>query len=282
MRPSENFSNLPQSFWAHIKSLSQIIGYTERNAKMVKIPTISDIKSAFKKFDLDTAGLFNNNDLTDLGKKIIRYFRYRANLLNRIVEPNLLDIDCASKIYYELKKIFRPKCPLPLNKQTDEKKGPAYFTCIINMIIEANAHNAPFEYNPRKLITVTKNNSPLRTLSRWPDGAFPNTIDPIAIWEIKEYYHTTTFGSRVADAVYESLLDGIELKELRDNEGIHIRHYLMIDSHYTWWGDGKAYLCRLIDMLNMGYVDEILFGFEVLERLPILVKEWVDIYKNPK
>jgi hypothetical protein len=39
----------------------------------------------------------------------------------------------------------------------------------------------------------------------------PGTVNPIAIWEIKEYYYTTTFGSRVADGVYETLLDGMEL-----------------------------------------------------------------------
>ena len=39
-------------------------------------------------------------------------------------------------------------------------------------------------------------------------------MDPLAVWEIKEYYYTTTFGSRVADGVYETLLDGMELREL--------------------------------------------------------------------
>ena len=67
---------------------------------------------------------------------------------------------------------------------------------------------------------------------------------------------------------------------MHEQENIHVKHYLMVDSHYTWWVDGKSYLCRLIDMLNMGYVDEVLFGFEVIERLPNLVKEWVDIYNR--
>jgi hypothetical protein len=33
----------------------------------------------------------------------------------------------------------------------------------------------------------------------------------------------------------------------------------------------------MIDMLHMGYVDEVLFGSEVLERLPGIVKEWVSL-----
>lgn len=94
---------------------------------------------------------------------------------------------------------------------------------------------------------------------------------------MKEYYYTTTFGSRIADGVYETLLDGMEIEELQEHEGINVRHYLMIDSHTTWWKSGRSYLCRLVDMLHMGYVDEVLFGYEVVERLPQIVAEWVSL-----
>lgn len=33
----------------------------------------------------------------------------------------------------------------------------------------------------------------------------------------------------------------------------------------------------MIDMLHMGYVDEVIFGKEVTERIPDLVHEWIDI-----
>jgi len=72
-------------------------------------------------------------------------------------------------------------------------------------------------------------------------------------------------------------LDGLELEELSEHEGIHVEHLLIVDSHYTWWRSGRSYLCRLVDMLNTGYVDEILFGYEVVERLPAIVKSWVEI-----
>ena len=104
-------------------------------------------------------------------------------------------------------------------------------------------------------------------------------MNPIAVWEIKEYYYTTTFGSRVADGVYESLLDGMELEELREQEKIDVKHYLMVDSRYTWWECGRLYLCRLVDMLHMGYVDEVLFGREITERMPKIVKGWVAMAK---
>jgi hypothetical protein len=132
-------------------------------------------------------------------------------------------------------------------------------------------------YNPLVLTTVTFDGAPLRTLARRVDGAFQSAVNPIAVWEIKEYYYTTTFGSRVADGVYETLLDGMELEELRANEGVTVLHYLMVDDHYTWWACGRPYLCRIIDMLHMGYVNEVLFGSEVVERLPAIVKGWVKL-----
>jgi len=33
-------------------------------------------------------------------------------------------------------------------------------------------------------------------------------------------------------------------------------------------------------MLHLGYVDEVLFGYEVIERFPSIVKEWIGIAKN--
>jgi len=38
----------------------------------------------------------------------------------------------------------------------------------------------------------------------------------------------------------------------------------MVDAQFTWWVQGKAYLCRIVDMLHMRYVDEVLFGHEVV------------------
>jgi hypothetical protein len=43
---------------------------------------------------------------------------------------------------------------------------------------------------------------------------------------------------------------------------------------------GRPYLCRMVDMLHMRFVDEILFGREVVERLPVLAKEWMALVKQ--
>jgi len=169
---------------------------------------------------------------------------------------------------------------MPMNKQKGEKRAVAFLTAITNMLIEENLGGLPCCHDPRVLTTVTKDGLPLRTLSRRVDGAFPDTINPIAIWEIKEYYYTTTFGSRVADGVYETLVDGMELEELHTTEKVKVRHYLMLDDYNTWWNDGRSYLCRIIDLLHMGYLDEVLFGQEIVQELPRIVREWVQVYRE--
>jgi hypothetical protein len=191
-----------------------------------------------------------------------------------------MDATKARKVFNKLFKELQPSCPIPMNKQKGTMKMPAYLTGLVNMLIEANSNGLPCDYDPHQLTTATRNNLPVRTFARRVDGAFPNSVNPIAIWEIKEYYYTTTFGSRVADGIYETLLDGLEIEELREHEDIDIKHYIFVDAHDTWWTQGKSYLCRIVDMLHMGYIDEALFGYEIVERLPAIVAEWVEIYQS--
>ena len=217
---------------------------------------------------------------TPLGFSLRAYFAYRADALDRHVRGKLMTADQARLLFEATRARLRPTCPLPMNKQTGDKRAHAFLTGLVNMLVEHHSGGMACDYDPRKLTTVTHAGMPLRTLSRRVDGAFPRSINPVAIWEVKEYYHTTTFGSRVADGVYETLLDGMELQDLRAGAGMDIRHYLMVDAYDTWWKDGKAYLCRIVDMINMGYVDEVLFGREVIEELPRLVKEWTQLLRR--
>jgi hypothetical protein len=275
VKPDPRFIGLPKDFWANIRLISQEVGYVVRGTQQIRVPSVTEIRGAFSRLGLDASLLFDPDDtLTEYGSLIIEYFRHRTAVLQGFVKSSLMEVGEAKALYRELRATLKPRCQMPMNKQKGRKKAPAYFTAIINMLIEANAGRCPCDYDPRTLTTVTRQRVPIRTLARRIDGAFPSPIDPVAVWEIKEYYYTTTFGSRVADGVYESLLDGMEIEELRSSHGIDIKHYLMVDAYSTWWEDGRSYLCRLIDMVHMGYVDEVLFGHEVVDRLPSLVKEW--------
>lgn len=277
MTPDRRFMSLPKDFWANVRLISERVGYTDRRTGTIKVPAINDIRTAYAGLTLTTDHLFDESGRTSAtGELLLEYFTARARMLDEHVEPNLMDGTEAKALFTRLRKELRPTCPLPMNKQRGRKKAPAYLTGIVNMLIAHHANGMNCDHDPRSLTTITHGGVPLRTLARRVDGCFPSTVNPVAVWEIKEYYYTTTFGSRVADGVYETLLDGMELEELRESERIDVRHYLMIDAHYTWWTCGRSYLCRIFDMLHMGYVDEVLVGREVVDRLPILVRQWVD------
>lgn len=275
MQANPRFSRQTKPFWACVRVIGQAVGYTVRGQNSIKVPTLQEIHDAYAGLKLSTADLGTVAAPSPLAQELHAYFEYRADILKNLVAPRLMDVDAAKALFLQLKNEHQPTCPLPLNKQKGEKKAEAYFTGIINTLIQANVGDNDCDYDPRTLTSITNNNSPLRTLSRRVDGAFPSAIDPVAIWEIKEYYYTTTFGSRVADGVYETLLDGMELHELFEHENRKVLHYLMVDSHYTWWVCGRSYLCRIIDMLNTGYVDEVLFGSEVVGRIPQIAQGWV-------
>lgn len=278
MQPIPRFLRKPKSFWASVRSLSQHIGYSKSN--LIIVPTPKQMATAFAELKLDPEKIIKADVATPLAIELSEYFKERARILKTVVEPSLMTGEQAKELFTKLHKEYRPKCPIPMNKQKGEKRAAAFLTALVNMMIEKNAVGNSVNYDPRELVTITRDLEPLRTLARRVDGAFPSVINPVAVWEIKEYYYTTTFGSRVADGVYETLLDGMELEELREHENIDVKHYLMVDAHYTWWTCGKSYLCRMFDMLHMGYVDEILFGREVVSELPRIVAEWIELAKH--
>ena len=274
MQPDERYQGQPESFWAYVRAVGEAKGYSVRGQSLVKAPTIRDLDETIEDLGIPPGRVRDSNGITDFGEGLLSYFHYRADVLNSIVRPSLMDVDEARHLFEVNREELQPKCPLPMNKQRGDKKAPAYFTGIVNMLIESALQGDACDYDPKQLTKLTDDSGLLRTLARRVDGAYPSAINPVAIWEIKEYYYTTTFGSRVAGGIYETLLDGMELKNLAESHEARVRHYLFVDSHRTWWLSGRSYLCRLIDALHMGYVDEVLFGREILERLPMLIDEW--------
>lgn len=278
MRANSRFLAQPRQFWANVRSISQELGYTQSGA--VRLHSLEDMCGAMTALGLTTDHLMVADAPTELGRDLEEYFEYRARVLNEFVEQRLMNAATAKSAFEALRGELNPKCALPMNKQKGEKQEHAWLTGIVNMLFEKHLEGLPVDYNPLDLTTFTANNAPLRTLSRRVDGAFPSTVNPIGIWEIKEYYFTTSFGSRIADGVYETQLDGMELEELRGSERVGVEHLLIIDAYDTWWLKGRSYLCRIVDMLHMGLVDEVLFGREVIEALPAVIQSWKAAYRK--
>lgn len=276
MRADPRFGKQSKAFWAHVRSISEAQGYTNRANKSIKTLDAVGIIETFNKLQLSWQHLVHPNGvLTPDGALLVDYFNYRAEVLNGTVQFNLMNAEQARAEYERLVGIYGlPTIDPVMNKQKGDMKQPAYLTCIVNLLLEKTVGAVGFNPDPRQLTTFTHGAQPQRTLSRRVDGALPGVVNPVAIWEIKEYYYTTTFGSRVADGVYETLLDGMELEELTQSTGRTVEHVLILDAHYTWWECGRSYLCRIIDMLNMGYVSEVLFGREVAQRMPLLAQQW--------
>jgi hypothetical protein len=276
MQPASEFRNQPAEFWALVKLVSQELGYSHRANKKepsrVRAYTPTDVITALRSRDLNPA---NQDKLAD---EVARYSVVRASILQEEAEPNLMHREQARRLFEDLREQIEPPSELlPMNKQRGDKRHFAYLTCIVNMltwhILTTRFNEAKFDWNPRRPLTFSREGMPLRTLFRWMDGAYPGLNHPFAAWEIKEYYGTTTFGSRVADGVYETALDGYELNELRD-VGVEVEHYLFLDDRFTWWDCGKSYLCRIVDMMHVGLLDNAFVGREVITDWPRIVESW--------
>ena len=86
MKPDERFLKQPKHFWANVRSISQQLGYTDRESGGIKIPTLADIRIALDAIGLDDGHLVNPNDTaTQLGSILLAYYQHRASVLNTYV-----------------------------------------------------------------------------------------------------------------------------------------------------------------------------------------------------
>lgn len=47
-----------------------------------------------------------------------------------------------------------------------------------------------------------------------------------------------------------------------------------MDAYSAWLEQGKSYLCRIVDLLHRGSIDDLVIGSEVLTAIPEMVKKW--------
>lgn len=276
MRAFDEFRDAKRSFWAFISFISEQLKYSRKG--QIRRYSKEEIE------DLCVAkGVYYSDKLIN---DALKYTNMRADLLTNFVKTNLMTGEEARNEFNKLLPLYKEehfKCKLPLNKQKGEMKQTAYFTAIINILTEKTVRNITgnidelgFNDDPRELTYLyDSKHSIIGSSSRRFDGAYPGTNNPSIVWEIKEYYYNKSFGSRIADGVYETQLDGYEFRDIHRTYGREVYHVLFVDSYHTWWDLGKSYLCRLIDILNSGAVDEIIIGHEVLDRWPELLKQFI-------
>lgn len=120
----------------------------------------------------------------------------------------------------------------------------------------------------------------LHVTARNLDGAIPGLLDPILIWEIKEYWGKTSGGSKMSDAVYECALVGRELREFEKRTGLHVEHAVLLDGK-DQWKSRKSDLLRFCDLYYQGLVDALFVGSEVETDWQPYVRRVVDRARRP-
>ncbi len=102
----------------------------------------------------------------------------------------------------------------------------------------------------------------LHVTARNVDGAIPTLLNPILIWEIKEYWGITSGGSKMSDAVYECALVGRELRDFEKRTGLHVDHAVLLDGK-DQWRSRRSDLLRFCDLHYQGLVDTLIIGREI-------------------
>jgi len=128
MKPNSSFLSLPKNFWASVRLISQETGYTEKSTRQIKIPAMDEIRSKLEKFNIDFARLQTQQTAKGyFGQLLQDYFAYRADVINTYVEPRLMNVTEARRIFKKFYKDLQPSCPIPMNKQKGKMKQPAFF-----------------------------------------------------------------------------------------------------------------------------------------------------------
>lgn len=206
MRADQRFSSKPLLFFEAVRLVSAHFGYSTRRTarnKESRVKTIAESKVASVLREL---GVAQNPAVS--AKEVSQYIECRASMLNQTVKPALMDRDRARALYQSESAQKTPTIAPLMNKQKGEKRHESYLACLVQIQVE-HLLGTNFDNDPQKLAYLTDANGMLsKCFARRFDGCVPSVRNPTIVWEIKEYYGTTTFGSRVADGVYETLLDG--------------------------------------------------------------------------
>ena len=154
MQAFSEFRDMPSSFWAMVKFVSQELGYTKRG--VVRTYTEEEIANLLQSYGLRT-------DRRQI-RNIVEYSQLRADTLNDFVRNNLMNAQMARAEFERLYPIHRDNdfvCRLTKNKQKGDMRQIAYFTAMINILAECVIREAGlfngvkcFNDDPRSLMYV--------------------------------------------------------------------------------------------------------------------------------
>lgn len=305
MKANETWVNQPKEFWDYVRVISEDLGYAR--SKRILRHTPADVKRSLSQVGVSLHALESAPTPGLTVEALVDYFNFRADLIEGDITDNLQNVEQAKRTFDQVvaqyttgyKSHYKKDgtenartytvsggvpAAVPYNKQKGDKRDLDFLTGATNILVAHYLGGQGFDQDPRKLPMVTHNGVVVGSMSRRMDGGFPATVDPDVVWEFKCYYYTTTFGSKISDAVYITYLDGHERDEINETfkelgSDRRLQSVLFIDAYSVWREQGLSYLCRLVDLLQQGAVDEMVIGREILTAVPRLVNEWKNLQR---
>lgn len=297
MKASNYWVSMPQEFWHYVRALSENLGYSKR--KVVLKHSEAEIKRGLTRLGLSAEALTTSTEAKFSLKDLESYFRFRAELIEGFIAQHLQTAEEAKALFEDVvqkytcgytfqsnkegaenarlyKVMGGVSAEAPYNKQKGSKRDIDFLTATSNILISYHLKGKEFDQDPRRLPLFTEDGVIVGSMSRRMDGAFPTCTNPVSLWEFKCYYYTTTFGSKISDAIYIADLDGFERAVIERETNSKLALTLFVDTYSTWMEQGKSYLCRIVDLLQRGAITDLVIGSEVLTAIPNLVEEWLD------
>jgi len=198
-------------------------------------------------------GLVKDGELSELGLEILKYFDKRAKQVEEAIR-RLRTRERASEDLMEL--------GLSVNEM-ELKSGK--FRRIVSKEVEYLLDKLGIPHKKTDSYFWIRIGNDIYTSPRKVDKTIPGPVNPEVIIEIKEYWGEKAGGSKMTNAIYETLAVASVLKKAR-RCGYSARYVIILDGKKQWQSR-KSDLGRFLDLLNSGVIDELLCGEEISEGI---------------
>lgn len=250
--------------WELVRYYLSITSNKEREGFVAALKTESAAKVGKIKLKLEG----------DVASLLVDYLGFRSTLWS--AGDKLLRTEEEATAY--CKKKFNEVPKTTQTKNLDHHQSSKSMVLTTTRLAEAvcTEFGVTIEPNPqRRCVWVA--NEQLHVTARNLDGAVPGLVDPFLVWEIKEYWGTTSGGSKMSDAVYECALVGRELRDFEKRTKLHVEHGVLLDGKAQWTAR-KSDLLRFYDLYYQGLIDMLVVGREIETEWQPFVKSAIRKY----
>jgi hypothetical protein len=246
----------------------------------LSISTIAERESFVEALKTESAAKIGKVTLSlegDVATPLVNYLHFRNSLWD--AGDKLLRSEDEAKAYCQMKFNELPKTTQTKNPEHHQSSKAMVLTATRLAEAACEELGVTIEPNPqRRCVWVAKEQ--LHVTARNLDGAIPGLVDPFLVWEIKEYWGTTSGGSKMSDAVYECALVGRELRDFEKRTKLHVDHAVLLDGK-AQWTSRKSDLLRFYDLFHQGLIDILIVGREIETEWQPFVRSAIEKHERP-